>query len=272
MRLAIGPGAMAYFYFLGILSRLDKTQLTEISGASAGGLLAFLLLAARLDVSRVLDYSLNAPIKQLMKPNIKTLFSEYGLVSSARARKIFSQALHHFTGLGDVTFDEFYKLNSIKLHVAAHCLDECKTVYFSVDTHPEMSVLDAVVATISIPFLFTPLKHNGMQYIDGGLGETSPCGPFITPEPRDDILVIRCAKPQVMPVVDFKSFIINLIKSTTTELRKTHPYKTLEADTSQFNVFDFTMNSETKLKMYILGSQTPYPPSPMQHPRILDAI
>ena len=57
--IAIGPGAMGFFLYLGVLSKLKQTgrleDLEEISGASAGGLLAFLFLATKGDLSKVLD-------------------------------------------------------------------------------------------------------------------------------------------------------------------------------------------------------------------------
>ena len=78
--LAIGPGAMGFFIYLGVLSRLKLQDLEEISGASAGALLAFLYVAAKGDVPAMLDFAIKVPVKQLMKPNLKNMLLNYGLV------------------------------------------------------------------------------------------------------------------------------------------------------------------------------------------------
>ena len=95
--LVIGPGAMAFFVYLGVISSMKNENmfddLEEISGASAGSLLAFLFIATKGDLAKILDYSINVPVKQIMKPNIKSLLKNYGLVPSDKLRKIFSEAL-----------------------------------------------------------------------------------------------------------------------------------------------------------------------------------
>ena len=44
--LAVGPGAMGYFMYLGVLSKLKQdgrlTDLEEIAGSSAGGIASFI--------------------------------------------------------------------------------------------------------------------------------------------------------------------------------------------------------------------------------------
>ena len=73
--LAIGPGGMTYFAFLGALAALrDSDQLhnlEEITGASAGALLAFFYIIAEGNINAILDYSINIPLKDIMRPNIK---------------------------------------------------------------------------------------------------------------------------------------------------------------------------------------------------------
>jgi predicted acylesterase/phospholipase RssA len=93
--LVIGPGAMGYFMFLGVLSKLKQegrlNDLEEISGSSAGGLASFMYVISKGNVQTVLDYSLSIPVSSIMKPNIKSLLQNYGLVSTKKVRKIFTE-------------------------------------------------------------------------------------------------------------------------------------------------------------------------------------
>ena len=70
--LVIGPGAMAFYMYLGHMSRLDLTQVRAVSGASAGAILALLWVVLRGDVPEMLDFSLKIPVKSLLaRPNLK---------------------------------------------------------------------------------------------------------------------------------------------------------------------------------------------------------
>ena len=141
--LAFGPGAMGYFMYLGALSALSDAsalnELVSISGASAGALLGLVYILAKGDMQKSLQYSLAAPIKTVMKPNIKVLLKSYGLVSTKKVRSVFEDTARTFIGKDDVTFAELYAHWPVMLHVAACCIDLHATHYFSVDTAPSMS-------------------------------------------------------------------------------------------------------------------------------------
>ena len=254
--LAIGPGAMGFFLYLGVLSKLKQTgkldDLEEISGASAGGLLGFLFLATKGDLSKVLDYALDVPVKQIMKPNIRNFLKNYGLVPPSKIRKILSEACIKFMGRPDVTFEELYSWNPIKFHVSAYCVDLMKTDYFSVDSTPHMSVLDAVSATIAIPFLFSVVKIGDWMYIDGGAAETTPAGPFLG---RSDVLGMKLAWSRPAPVTDLKSYSLGILYSTM-KLRVVYEVPTLDLDLAGQDVFDFGASNDGKLRMFMKGLVT----------------
>jgi predicted acylesterase/phospholipase RssA len=252
--IAIGPGAMGFFLYLGVLSKLKQTgrldDLEEISGASAGGLLAFLFLATKGDLSKVLDYSLTVPVKQIMKPNLKNFMKSYGLVPPTKIRKVLSEACTKFIGQPDVTFEELYAWHPIKFHVSAYCVDLMKTDYFSVDSTPKLSVLDAVSATIAIPFLFSTVKIGEWTYIDGGAAETTPSGPFLGR--KGEVLAMKLGWARPSPVTDLKSYAIGILYSTM-KLRAVYEVPTLDLDLSDSDIFDFGASNDGKLRMFMKG-------------------
>jgi len=247
---------MGFFLFLGVLAKLKQIgeldALEEISGASAGGLLGFLFLATKGDLSKVLDYALSVPVKQIMKPNIRNFLKNYGLVSPMKVRKVLSEACVKFIGKSDVTFQELYERHPIKFHVSAYCVDLMKTDYFSVDTTPAMSVLDAVSATISIPFLFSVVKVGEWSYIDGGAAESVPGGPFLG---KDGSLALSLAPSRPAPVVDVKSYSIGILYSTM-KLRANYEMRTISLEASDVDIFDFGASNDGKLRMFMKGLAT----------------
>lgn len=252
--LAIGPGGMGYFAFLGTISKFKQNgqlaDLEEISGASAGGLLALVFALSKGDTTKVLDYSLTIPIKNIMKPNLRSLIKDYGLVSSSKLRKTFSEMIKYFTGRDDMTFAELYEWFPTKIHVSSFCVNSMKTVYFSVDSTPGMSIIDAVSATIAIPFIISPVKLNdGWNYVDGGSAEATPCGPFLGKD-QSDITTLAIDWKLETEIKDLKSYAFAILTST---MRLRHQYSMPTVMLNVGNLFDFGADQEAKLRLFLVG-------------------
>jgi len=260
--LAIGPGAMGFFVFMGALYKLQETgkldDLEEISGASAGSLLGFLYLLTNRDLIKTFDFALDAPIKQAMKPNIKTLFKDYGLVPISRIRKVLSDCCLKFTNKIDINFQELYELSPVKLHIAAFCVDLKRTDYFSVDKTPQMSVLDAVCMSVAVPFLFSASKFNNWHYVDGGSAEALPCAPFIG-YPPEDILAIQLEfSTKKKDIKDLKSYGLEVMYAVI-HMRSTYDVPILNINLGDMDMFDFGMESESKIRMFMIGQKFSLP-------------
>jgi hypothetical protein len=252
--LVIGPGAMGFFMYLGVVSRLKREgqldDLEAISGASAGALIGFLFCITKGDPTKVLDFALNVPLKQIMKPNIKCLLKNYGLIPHTKVRKVLTDACNYFIGKEDVTFQELYELYPIKFHASAYCVDFMKTVYFSVDTTPSMSVLDAVCASVAVPFLFSSVKlKDGWNYIDGGAAEFVPGSPFLG---QNSVLAMKLAWNRLPEVKDLKSYAASILYSTM-KLRHVYDFPSMDLELHGEDVFDFGASNDAKLKMFLKG-------------------
>jgi len=252
--LSIGPGAMGFYLYLGYISQLKDSgklnELEEIAGASAGSLVGFLYCLMKGDIRKTLECSLKVPVKDAMKPNLKILMKKFGLISPIKIRKIMSDICLTECNKTDITFNELYELYPIKLHVTAYCIQLEKTKYFSVDTTPALSVLDAICASIAIPFLFSTVKlGDGMNYIDGGTVESTPSSAFIG---KKNVLAVGLSFSEWnSDVKDIKSYALSLLY-TTMKLRYEYPVPTHRL-VIRDDVFDFGASSESKLRMYTCG-------------------
>lgn len=253
--LALGPGVLGYFAYLGVLKKLSDTKhldsLEEISGSSAGAIAAFLYIVARGNFERILKISLNIPIHKMIKPDLKTLLKNYGLIPYERIRDVFSSALSKLIpNKKDITFKELYYHFPIKLYIPAFCVNTAQTVYFSVDTHPDMSVIDVVYMTISIPFIFESFEYKDWRYIDGAFMETSPCAPFLN---KQDVLAIRLLHRSEQEFSDFKSYVHLILSAIMKNRFRYETIKHLFIDLGDTSVYNFNMTTEEKMKMYTLG-------------------
>jgi predicted acylesterase/phospholipase RssA len=121
-----------------------------------------------------------------------------------------------------------------------------------------MFVIDAVCMSMSVPFLFESVKYNKFTYLDGGTCETVPTLAFLNKDPKD-VLVLRLELnkknvPEIKSIREFINGVINVALNN----RIIHKpiYKEIVFNLYEFNVFDFSMNSDEKLKLYFLGYQT----------------
>ena len=58
----------------------------------------------------------------------------------------------------DITFKDLYRITNKKLIIVATNLNKRKTVFFNYKDTPNIPVIDAVLASLSIPIVFKPKK------------------------------------------------------------------------------------------------------------------
>ena len=169
--LVLCPGSLGFYTMLGYITKIKDQldDLEEISGASAGAVLGFFLLSGK-NLDEILNLTLNINLEEITKINLKTFIQSFGFVNHDLAK----QKLIEIWG-GNPTFKELSK----KLHVSAYCVNTLKVEYFSRDTHPDMYVVDAICASVSVPFLFSTYEYDNKKYIDGATGEVNPSTPFL---------------------------------------------------------------------------------------------
>ena len=247
MYLVIGPAAMGLFAFMGSLSVIDLSKVKEVSGASAGAILGLFICLGK-TVEEIIEFCLKLDLKELTTMNLLSLITKFGLISHEPIKKVLKEFC------GDPTFSQLDK----KLYVTSFCVNKSETEYFSIDTTPDMSVIDAVCMSIAVPFLFETVKYNNFTYLDGGTFESAPVMAFLNKDPND-VLILQLAsnKVQVSEIKSLKDFIYNIIQLAINNrvIYKTFS-KSIFIDLGTINIFDFLMDYDNKLKLYLLGYQT----------------
>ena len=245
--LVLGPASMGIYSLIGTLKALEPklVDVREISGASAGSILA-LMLALGMSVDEILEVSLSLDISKLVKVRIGSFFNKFGFVDMEPIRDI----LVTICG-SDPTFEEL----DMKIYISAYCLNSSSTEYFSRDTHPRMKVIDAVCMSIAVPLIFSCGKYQGRTYIDGATQEQYPVTPFLDKKPHE----ITCVKLKMEQtyqdnINNPRQFVESLIRST---LIHRVEYKdssnVIEINVGDTNIFDFSMSYEDKIRLYNMG-------------------
>jgi NTE family protein len=244
--LVIGPGAIGFFALMGALNRMHEEgslkDLESLSGSSAGALLVCMTAVYNFDFKKMLWDSTKVPIHKL-KPQIKSLFESYGLVPPETIKELVR------TCIPDITFKELLERFPIKIHLAAYCVELSQTHYFSADTHPDMSIVDAVCMSISVPLLFSSFKHGPWTYFDGAAAETAPCGHL---EHIQDVHILRLRYKETFMIEDLTSY-IQLVFRTFMKLRKSYTRPTMYIDLGTVNIMNFQADNIQKLTLFTQG-------------------
>lgn len=247
MYLVIGPAAMGIYAFIGCLSALDLNKIEEVSGSSAGAILGLFICLGK-TIDEILDFCLHVNLAELTKMNLLSLVTKFGLISHDPVKKVLKDFC------GDPTFKNLKK----KLYITSFCVNRSETEYFSVDTCPDMSVIDAVCMSMSVPFLFETIKYKTFTYLDGGTFELVPTMAFLHKDPKD-VVVLRLIInknyiPEIKSIRDFINSIIQL--AVNNKVYEKSLYKEIHIDLGPVNVFNFLMDLDDKLKLHLIGYQS----------------
>lgn len=156
--LVLGSGAARGWAHIGIINGLAEMGIEPdiVSGSSIGALVGAAYAADKVDLLQAWTCSLTW--KEIIRFLDPTLLGG-GLIQGDRLTDFISEYVKNL---------EFESLKR-QLGVVATDLETGREIWFR-----EGPVMEAVRASISLPGLFTPLRHEGRWLVDGGLANPVP--------------------------------------------------------------------------------------------------
>lgn len=172
--LVLSGGAFKGVALLGALKYLEELDymkyIKNYTGSSAGGIICFFIALGykSYEIKNILINEINNLV-DLDFNNIPNFLYDYGIDNCDNNKNILKKYLKQKIDLEDITFIEFTKKFGFNLtltgsNITTHSLD-----YFNIDNTPDMSIIQALLITSCIPFIYKPIKYNECLYLDGGL-------------------------------------------------------------------------------------------------------
>lgn len=129
-------------------------------------------------------------------------------------------------------------------------------VYMSHVSHPNLSCLDAMAMSCALPWAFSPLYIDGVEYVDGGLLDNFPVAYVETIFPRHKCLgVLLRPADNSTPLLGVEKR-IRLMSLPMDELTKLRSFS-CKADILRIKVpclmIEFMPSSERKMRIFLLG-------------------
>lgn len=168
MNLVIGGGSYKGLIFLGVMHYLYKSnklrKINKFFGCSIGSVIGIFTILG-LEPIEIYNELMEISFSNYTKMNVNSLMNEFTLVGVSFFDLWKSIFIRYETK--DITIQEFNKKYECDINIATTCINTRQTVIFNENNYPDVKVLDAMIASCSIPFVFPPHKINDLYYIDG---------------------------------------------------------------------------------------------------------
>jgi len=164
-------GIMRYFYMEKLMDNLKY-----IAGTSIGSYFT-ILFALKISIEEIekIIYDVVMNINQhnfkLSIENIEKSFINKGIFDINILTDSLRIILKERCGNENITFLDFIKHCGVNVYIDSLCIDDGKCVIFSAETTPNIKILDAVSASMSVSFLFKPVVINNKYHVDNVIND-----------------------------------------------------------------------------------------------------
>jgi NTE family protein len=147
----------------------DIKTFTGTSIGSAFGL--FYIIGIKWDF--LLDLFMNIDFKDILDIDIDNILINQSIIKGHAYKNIIKQVMS--TKIDpEITFIELYKYSKILFSVTSLNITNCKAENFNYLTTPDIKVIDAILASSSLPFLYPAYKIKDNYYYDGAMCNNCP--------------------------------------------------------------------------------------------------
>ncbi len=207
-KLLLSGGSSRGYAYIGLVQYLEETQILNqikyLVGTSIGSLMATMIN---------LGYSSSEMESVLKTYNYETyqsidlmsIFDTFGIDTCENTIK-FIQMLFTKKGFSpQTTFKTLYETTQIRLVINAVCLNIPSSIFFDYLQFPEMPIVTAIQASMSLPFIFSSVNYQGLTFSDGGILNNFPI----------DCDIFKC-DPETILAISLHNPVTSSIKTITT--------------------------------------------------------
>ena len=232
----------------------------EYCGVSAGAIVSFLICigysfktVARLCLE--LDFG---SIRSIGEDAFLNCLETFGIDDGKNVQKLFKRFLTEMGYAETLTFSQLYRLKPTApcLRIFATDLNQCNVKEFSLKTTPNVELITALRASMSIPFYFNPVRdpETGHLLIDGGFFQGLPLF-HLTPAERGSALGITFTEDhnKVNDISTLQDFIAQLYASSylplTEDILRQYKDHLIVIPCGSYPLWDFEASREARKEM-----------------------
>jgi predicted acylesterase/phospholipase RssA len=267
-RLVFSGGGARIICHAGALKALEEQGylrfVREFVGASAGSIAAF-ALAIGYTVQELTEHLLTFDFSELQDPNaldmdhILGALDTHGLDDGQTMAAYFSRVLESRGFSPKLSFGQLRSLRGVTLRILATDIQEATPFEFSPSKTPNSLIIDAVLASVAIPFYFQPrlAPTNKHWLADGAILYHDPLLYLSAKEQKESLCLCLCTRhePTEKPSGEEDQFIyfkriIQLLLQPPRMPHELTSQNTIYIETQPTFVMDFVMTTERKREFF----------------------
>lgn len=170
--LAIGAGGVKVFCQLGACKAffervLEMEEIETYVGCSIGSVLS-VLLACGYTPTEIFSEFLSANVEGLLQMgNVEDMIKHIGFFDQEPIKEYMKSLIERKLRNGDVTFETFREITGRDVYILAVNTEQTEKIIFSRKTTPDVPMIEAIIASCSIPFVIQGTEIENSIVVDG---------------------------------------------------------------------------------------------------------
>jgi NTE family protein len=163
--LFIGGGGVDGISFIGALEYLHQNKLIELKrfyGCSIGSIIGILYISG-VSPTRILSNFMEIDLSEVIKYDFSNIKNNKSLMDN----KLLNKFISILDDYEDITIEQFSDKYNVDINIYATNINTYCYTNFNKKCFPEIKLKDAIIASMSVPFIFPPVKIKEDYYIDG---------------------------------------------------------------------------------------------------------
>lgn len=158
-----------------------------------------------------------------------------------------------------IKFLELYQKTNKELNIVATNMNTHELAIFNHKTSPDLIVSQAVLISMSVPFLVCPRIYKNDVYLDGGIKCNFPIDIFKDEREKTvgiELIEGKKERMEIKNVIDLSKSVINLLISSRFPDFDRNNYTIYQIDINQgpdINLLDFNLTNDQKAELYNFG-------------------
>jgi predicted acylesterase/phospholipase RssA len=180
--LVLSAGSYKGLHMLGALKYLEEIEyfsnnnIETVYAVSIGSLIG-VLLAMKLELDDIIEYTINRPWEKLFNLTTDSFLNcvySKGILNINIFYSVFENFFKKKKISKKITMIEFYNTFNVALNFITLNINTFKTEVLSHVNTPNLPIIEAVYMSCALPFVFEPFEYKNNLYIDGGLVNPYP--------------------------------------------------------------------------------------------------
>jgi NTE family protein len=155
------------------LKFIDINEIKTIHATSVGCIISLLLCFHKLNIDNesIRDYFIKRPFHELYKINIEKIINLYnskGLFDEKSCKDLLKPFFNTIDLDLNITMKQLYEITSLELFFYSVGINTFEVRELSHHTTPDLTIINAIYMSSTIPIILKPLYYENEYFIDGG--------------------------------------------------------------------------------------------------------